>query len=116
MWVRSIIGENDFPYHFKKIIVRYKKIGCGMDVMRQTACLVVGPVGVGGFACIFGCAVVGRASGWVAVPSWALLGGGAGGWWLALSPGCLGLGLSWFCWWVSFVVSVGPHVCFFFLS
>ena len=25
---RKIIGENDFPYHFKKIIVRYKKIGC----------------------------------------------------------------------------------------
>ena len=21
----KIIGENDFPYHFKKIIVRYKK-------------------------------------------------------------------------------------------
>ena len=24
---RKIIGENDFPYHFKKIIVRYIKIG-----------------------------------------------------------------------------------------
>ena len=24
---RIIIGKNDFPYHFKKIIVRYKKIG-----------------------------------------------------------------------------------------
>ena len=24
---RKIIGKNDFPYHFKKIIVRYKKIG-----------------------------------------------------------------------------------------
>ena len=24
---RKIIGQNDFPYHFKKIIVRYKKIG-----------------------------------------------------------------------------------------
>ena len=23
---RKIIGKNDFPYHFKKIIVRYKKI------------------------------------------------------------------------------------------
>ena len=23
----KIIGNNDFPYHFKKIIVRYKKIG-----------------------------------------------------------------------------------------
>ena len=24
---RKIIGKNDFPYHFKKIIVPYKKIG-----------------------------------------------------------------------------------------
>ena len=24
---RKIIGKNDFPYHFKKIIVRHKKIG-----------------------------------------------------------------------------------------
>ena len=34
-------GKNDFPYHFKKIIVRYKKIGYNINVMRQTACLVV---------------------------------------------------------------------------
>ena len=24
---RKVIDKNDFPYHFKKIIVRYKKIG-----------------------------------------------------------------------------------------
>ena len=36
------------------------------------------------------------------MPSWALLGGSTGGWWLAPFPGCLGLGLSWFGWWVSF--------------
>ena len=24
---RKIIGKNDFPYHFKKIVVRYEKIG-----------------------------------------------------------------------------------------
>ena len=29
---RKIIGKNDFPYHFKKIIVRYKKIGYTIDV------------------------------------------------------------------------------------
>ena len=38
---RKIIGKNDFPYHFKKIIVRYKKIAYSIDVLRQTACLVV---------------------------------------------------------------------------
>ena len=41
---RKIIGKNDFPYHFKKIIVRYKKIGYNINVMRQTACLVVNPI------------------------------------------------------------------------
>ena len=35
---RKIIGENDFPYHLEKIIVRYKKIGYNIDVLRQTAC------------------------------------------------------------------------------
>ena len=40
---RKIIGKNYFPYHFKKIIVRYKKIGYNIDVLRQTACLVVNP-------------------------------------------------------------------------
>ena len=34
---RKIIGKNYFPHHFKKIIVRYKKIGYNIDVLRQTA-------------------------------------------------------------------------------
>ena len=38
---RKIIGKNDFPYHFKKIIVRYKKIGYNINALRQTARLVV---------------------------------------------------------------------------
>ena len=33
---RKITGKNDFPYHFKKTIVRYKKIGYNIDVLRQT--------------------------------------------------------------------------------
>ena len=46
----KIIGKNDFHYHFKKIIVRYKKIGYNIDVLRQTACLVVNPIKVNSFA------------------------------------------------------------------
>ena len=34
------IRKNDFSYHFKKIIVRYKKMGYNIDVLRQTACLL----------------------------------------------------------------------------
>ena len=59
---RKIIGKNDFPYHFKKIIVRYKKIGYNVDVLHQTACLVVNPIKVNSFAYLFNCTTVGRAS------------------------------------------------------
>ena len=50
---RKKLVKNDFPYHFKKIIVRYKKIGCNIDVLRQTACLVVNPIKVKNFAYFF---------------------------------------------------------------
>ena len=59
---RKIIGKNDFPYHFKKIIVRYKKIGYNMDVLQQTACLLVNPIKFNSFAYLFNCMAVGRAS------------------------------------------------------
>ena len=59
---RKIIGKNDFPYHFKKIIVRYKKIRYNINVMRQTACLVVNPIKVNSFAYLFNCTTVGRTS------------------------------------------------------
>ena len=47
---RQIIGKNDFPYHFKKIIIRYKKIGYNLDVLRQTACFVVNSIKINNFA------------------------------------------------------------------
>ena len=37
----------DFSYQFRKIIIRYKRTGYNMNVMRQTACLVVNPITVG---------------------------------------------------------------------
>ena len=59
---RKIIGENDFLYHFKKIIVHYKKIGYNINVLRQTACLVVNPIKVNSFAYLFNYTTVGRTS------------------------------------------------------
>ena len=59
---RKIIGKNDFPYHFKQITVRYKKIGYNMDVLRQTACLVVNPTKVNSFTYLLNCTTVGLAS------------------------------------------------------
>ena len=67
----SIINNSDldFPYHFKKIIVRYKKIGYNINVMRQTACLAVNPIKVNSFAYLFNCTTVGRTSDRMTVPS-----------------------------------------------
>ena len=59
---RKIIGKNDFPYQLKKISDRYKKIGYNINVMRQTACLVVNPIKVNSFAYLFDCTTVGRTS------------------------------------------------------
>ena len=59
---RKIIGKDDFPYHFKKIIVRYKRTGYNTDVLQKTACLVVNPTKVNDFAYLFNCTTVGRVS------------------------------------------------------
>ena len=62
---RKIIGtcKYDFPYHFKQIVVRYKKIGYNIDVLRQTAYLVVNPIKVNIFAYLYNCTMVSFAPG-----------------------------------------------------
>ena len=59
---RIIIGKKDFPYHFKKISVRHKKIGYNISVLRQMACLVVNSIKVNSCAYLFNCTTVGRTS------------------------------------------------------
>ena len=59
---REIIDRYDFPNLFKKNIVRYKKIGYNIDVLRQTACWVVNQIKVNNFAYLFDCMTVDRAS------------------------------------------------------
>ena len=59
---RKIIGNYDSPYHFKKIILLYKKIGHNIDVLRQTTCLVVNSIKVNNFTYLFHFTTVGRAS------------------------------------------------------
>ena len=71
--LKKIVGSGNFSAQFIKIISHYKRIGYGIDVLQQTACLVVGPVTVGGFAFLFSWAPVGRASGSVMVPTWGLV-------------------------------------------
>ena len=52
----------DFSDQFRKIIMRYKRIGYNLNVMRQSACLVINPITVDGYAAPFNCTPVDRAS------------------------------------------------------
>ena len=54
-------GSNDFSVQFIKIISHYKNIGY-INVLQQTACLVVKQITVGKFAFLFNCRLVGQAS------------------------------------------------------
>ena len=55
-------GRADFSDQFRKIIVRYKRIGYNINIMRQSACLVFNPITINNFASLFNCSPVGRAS------------------------------------------------------
>ena len=56
---RKIYACTDFSTQFRKIILRYKMIGCNINVIRQTACLVVNPIMVNNFASLFNCTPAG---------------------------------------------------------
>ena len=58
---QKIIGRADFSDQFRRIIVRYKRIGYNINIMRQSACLVFNPITVNNFASLFNCTPVGRA-------------------------------------------------------
>ena len=52
---RKVYACNDFSTQFRKIILRYKKIGYNINIIRQTACMVVNPITVNNFASLFNC-------------------------------------------------------------
>ena len=66
---RRLVGSNNFSAQFIKIISHYKKIGYNINVLQQTACLVVNPITVGNFAFLFNCTPVGRTSDSMMVPT-----------------------------------------------
>ena len=59
---KIIRGMTDFSDQFRKIIMRYKRIGYNLNVMRQSACLVINPITVDGYAALFNCTPVDRVS------------------------------------------------------
>ena len=52
---KNIRGMTDFSDLFRKIIMRYKRIGYNLNVMRQSACSVINPIAVDGYATLFNC-------------------------------------------------------------
>ena len=52
----NIIGRTDFTDEFR-IIIRHKHIGYNLNVMRQSACLVINQITVGNFAALGGSGV-----------------------------------------------------------
>ena len=56
------MGKTDFSNQFRKIIARHKRIGHNINVMRQSACLVINPMMVDNFVALLNSTVVNRAS------------------------------------------------------
>ena len=59
---KKIRGMTDFSDQFRKIMMRYKRIGYNLNVMRQSACFVINPITVDSYAALFNCKPVDQAS------------------------------------------------------
>ena len=59
---RKIIGNPNFSNLFKRILNRLKRAGYTLDIMRQSACLVLSQVMVEGYAALLSCTAVVQAS------------------------------------------------------
>ena len=57
-----IVGNSNFSDQFKKIVKRYKKVGYNLEIMRQSACLVVNPITAFSPGFLFNCTTVAQAS------------------------------------------------------
>ena len=71
--LKKIVGSYYFSEQFIKIMIHYKEIGYNINVLQQTACLVVNPIMVGNFAFLFNCAPVGRKSDSMTVQTYRLI-------------------------------------------
>ena len=67
--LKKIVCSNNFSAQFIKIISHYKKIGYNINVLQQTACLVVNPITFDNFAFFFNCMPVGQTSDSMTVPT-----------------------------------------------
>ena len=58
---KQIDGKSNFSDKFKKIVKRYIRVGYNLDIMRQSACLVLNPITVYSYGFLFNCTPVGQA-------------------------------------------------------
>ena len=59
---KRMVGKPNFNDQFKKIVKRYTRVGYNLDIMRQSACLVLNPITVYSYGFLFNCTTVGQAS------------------------------------------------------
>ena len=73
LWLDNTLRRNGYSFNqfgqFRKIIIRYKRIGYNLNVMRQSACLGFNPIRVNNYASLFYCMPVGRASDSIMAPT-----------------------------------------------
>ena len=59
---KRIAGKPNFSDQFKRVVKRYIRVGYNLDIMRQSACLVLNPFTVYSYGFLFNCTTVGQAS------------------------------------------------------
>ena len=52
------VGKPNLSDQFKKIVKRYIRVGYKLDIMRQSACLVLNPITVYSYGFLFDCTTV----------------------------------------------------------
>ena len=67
--LKKNVGSRNFSAQFIKMISHYKNIGYNINVLQQTACLVVSLITFGNFAFLYNCTPVGRTSDSMTVPT-----------------------------------------------
>ena len=59
---KRIVGKSNFSDQFKKIVKRYIRVGYNLDIMRQSACLVLNQITVYSYGLLLNCTTIGQAS------------------------------------------------------
>ena len=59
---KRIVGKPNFSDQLKKIVKCYIRVGYNLNIMRQSACLVLNPITVYSYGFLFNCMMVGQAS------------------------------------------------------